>query len=115
MTEYGMYREARRLASTTAQLGGRAAMLFDQDGPKIIDVRQRRAGNHGVIQRAEETMRVVVAEHVHRLEPQGSRSLERIGAQVRAGDFFLSVDAVGVARQGVNARVSFERNGKGQQ
>ncbi len=57
----------------------------------------------------------LLREHVVGLQPQGSGALERIGTQVGAGDFFLPVDAVGIAGQGMDAPMSLERDRQGEQ
>jgi hypothetical protein len=48
--------------------------LFDQDRPEVIDVGEGGTGDHGVLERAEETMCIIVVEHVLGLEPQSART-----------------------------------------
>ena len=60
-------------------------------------------------------MSVIVGEALARTYILRPRALERVRRDNRAGDLFLSVDAVGVAGNRINAFAPFERNRQRQQ
>src|SRR5213593_2241590 len=96
--------------STT--LSGRAPCFFgNQDGAEVVDVGERRPGYDRVPERFEETVAVVGIEALLRLDTLGPGAGEAVGREVCAGDLFHAVDAVGIPRDGVNARVAVQRDG----
>src|SRR5437899_7610136 len=93
----------------------RIGRAHHKDRAKIIDVGERRSRDHRIAERFEKSMSVIVGEALARTYILRPRALERVRRDNRAGDLFLSVDAVGVAGNRINAFAPFERNRQRQQ
>ena len=81
-----------------------------EDRAEVVDVGERRPGDHRVAERREEAMAVVVRRGVARADALRPRARQRVGRDDRAGDFLRAVDAVGVAGDRVDARLAVERD-----
>ena len=60
--------------------GGREThSTADQDGPKVVDVGERRAGDDAVAQGLKETVGVIALEAVGGMDAQAACALQRVG------------------------------------
>src|SRR5947209_6457853 len=96
-------RVATILACLVRRISSAPLAAIDQDGAKVVDVGERRAGDDGVAQCAEEAVAVVVVQALARMDAACPGARQRVGRQERTRDLFLAVDAVGVGGDRVHA------------
>src|SRR5690349_14201071 len=69
-----LVRRCRRKIELSPAMGPTPARRLHQDGPEVVDVGQRRPGNHQIVQTAEESVAVVVRKMLLRTEPHPLRA-----------------------------------------
>src|SRR5438045_6707699 len=70
--------------------------LVDQNGPEIVDVGARGAGDQQVTEPSKHRIGIIVGEMRREAEPGLDGALQRIGQQERTGIVRAAVDAIGV-------------------
>src|SRR5882757_6596623 len=107
-----------RVATILALRVLRKFMLWgplDEYRAKIIDVGEGRPGNDRTPQSREQSMRVIVGKNLPGAKTSAKGARQQVWRHVAAGNFLLTVDAVRVARQRMDARMTAERYGERQQ
>src|SRR2546423_10174955 len=87
----------------------------DEDHAIVVHVRACGSGDDELAERREETIAVVLGEHLLGLEAHGARARERVGREDGARVVLAAVDAVGVARERPGALLAGERDGEREQ
>src|SRR3546814_11588506 len=87
----------------------------DENSAEIVNVRACRSGDDQVAERLEKAVSVVVGQQRYRVQPQRARTVDRLRSDQRPGIVLAAVDAVGVACDGMDARVAVQRDGEAQQ
>src|SRR5580658_1599924 len=85
---------------------GRRAMEYpsgDQNGAKVVDVRQRWSGLYRIADGIKKSMTVVGREHGARVQPFRLDSSKSIRRQYRTGDFIHAVDPIRISRESPNS------------
>src|ERR1700689_1243975 len=93
----------------------RAAVAHQQSGgyehrAKVVHIGKGGPRDHRVAQRLEEPMAVVALETGARIDALCARTLEAVGRQVGSGDVLGTIDAIGIAGDGMDAPMAVGRD-----
>src|SRR6201987_6182393 len=86
----------------------RTRALVDQNGPEIVDVGPRGAGDQQVAEPGKHRIGIVAGKMRRQAEPGPDGALQEIGQQERTGIVRAAVDAVGVGSYRGNPGVPIE-------
>ena len=86
-----------------------------QDGAEVIDVGLGWTGLDEVSQRLKKRVGIVIGEEGAGIEAFFCRTPQRVGPDNGTCIVFGAVDAVGIARDGINPRMAIEGDGEGQE
>src|SRR6201987_3649640 len=92
----------------------RTRALVDQNGPEIVDVGARGAGDQQVAESGKHGIGIIVGQMRREAEPGLDGALKGIGQQERAGIVCAAVDAVGIGSYRGNPGVPIERQREAQ-
>src|SRR3954447_5267754 len=87
----------------------------DENGAKVVDVGEGRAGDDEVAGSGKETIAVIVGEPRLGVEAARRGARQAVGPEDRAGIILGAVDPVGIGGQRGDAGESVQRHGEGKE
>src|SRR6266852_6063366 len=87
----------------------------DENGAKIVDVGEGRAGDEEIAERAEEAIAFVVGKQLFGTEAAFRRPRKRVRSDDGSRIVLGTVDAVGIGSERINTSLSVERYGEGEE